>query len=183
MNNKVESLIKKHMSITRGYQMEENEYYYISSFLGGKNFLVFGTGHDSNIWRESNKNGITLFLENKDEWINNEKDVYKVSYKTKLTEYIEILSDYKSGITDRLELEVPNIVKKIRWDYILVDSPEGWLNSHSGRMQSIYMAMVLANDETGIFVHDCDREVEDLYTKEMFKTEIRKLNKLKHFKK
>jgi uncharacterized protein (TIGR01627 family) len=176
-------LIENQMKIVKNSQMTKEEYYYISSFLGDKNFLVFGTGYDSNLWRISNSKGKTIFLENKKEWIKGEDDVYLIEYTTKLNDYKILLDEYKKGIFDKLEINIPNFIKETNWDFIFVDSPEGWLENHPGRMQSIYTAMTLCNNNTEIFIHDCDREVENLYSKTMFSVEIKKLHKLKHFKK
>lgn len=163
-------------------QMKKEEYYYISNFLGGVNFLVFGTGHDSNFWRLCNRQGKTFFLENLDEWIEKEsKDTFKVSYRTQLPEYEKLLIEYRSGIYTNLQMEIPDIILHTKWDVIFVDSPTGFADYCPGRMQSIFTAKMLSNRTTDIFVHDCDRTVEDVYTREMFTT-INQLTKLRHLK-
>lgn len=164
-------------------QMTEEEYRYIASLLGDKNFLVFGTGHDSELWRYSNKNGFTVFLENNDEWIDEHNDIYKVTYNTRLDQADFLLSEFKNGNTSNLEIRLPDFVTETQWDVILVDSPEGWAKHCPGRMQSLYAAYVLAKEHTHILVHDCDRYVEDLYTSEFFTNRINNFTKLRHFKK
>ena len=60
INQKIKDLVEKHPG-----QMTENEYVTISRALGDKSpckLLVFGLGHDSAIWAEINKNGLTVFL-------------------------------------------------------------------------------------------------------------------------
>ena len=164
-------------------QMKREEYLYISKFLGGVNFLVFGTGHDSKFWRQSNQNGITIFLENLDEWIDKEsKDTFKVEYSCILTDHKKLLNEYKNGIYSNLEIRLPDIVFETKWDVIFVDSPTGFANYCPGRMQSIFSAQKISNLTTDIFVHACDREVEDTYTKEMFLV-VNQLTKLRHLKK
>lgn len=180
----VEAQIKKLLSIVKDTQMKEEEYRYIASFMGNKNVLIFGTGHDTELWRTANKDGVTVFLEHDDKWIpNNTENVFKVNYTTDISEAEELLEEYHSKKYKRLRLAIPKELKTIKWDIILVDAPPGWKEGTPGRMQSIYTAKVLANKNTNIFVHDCDRTVEDMFTSVMFKTTVKKLTKLKHFKK
>lgn len=179
----LEELIKTQMQVSKGNQMTEEEYRYIASFLGDKNFLVFGTGYDSNIWRFANKGGVTLFLEHNTEWIKDEKDILKVKYSTKRIQYKQLLEEYKRGQFNNLVMDLPDSVNNINWDYIFVDSPEGYSDDTHGRMQSIYMASILSSEITEVFVHDCHRVVEDIYTNEMFSKCIKQLTTLRHLKK
>lgn len=152
---------------TAGQQMTYEEYYDIASHIGHVNFLVFGTGHDSNLWRETNKDGITIFLENLDQWIpKDSKDILKVNYTTKITEYQEIINKPK-----RLTMDLPEHIVNCRWDVILVDSPMGWNNKTIGRMQSIYTASLLAQEHTLVYIHDCHRPVEDLYSRTFYRVD------------
>jgi len=50
------------MSHVKNGQMQRYEYEHISNFLGDVNFLVFGTGYDSDLWRYSKRFGKTVFL-------------------------------------------------------------------------------------------------------------------------
>lgn len=183
MINQNEKIIDNIILKTKKKQMTKEEYTYISSFLGDVNFLIFGTGYDSDLWRFVNKNGRTIFLENNPKWILNTEDTFLVEYTTKLTEAELLLTEYVNGNDTRLRMQLPDIVLKTAWDFIFVDSPEGWNDNTPGRMQSIYAAKLLALSDTQIFIHDCDRYVEDLYSKKMFKSELNSLTKLKHFKK
>lgn len=177
-----EVILKLLLEAVKDTQMTEAEYRYIASFLENKNVLVFGTGHDSNLWRHSVKNGKILFLEHNIEWITDSKDICQIKYTThKGKDAYRLLEDYTRGIVKELELNLPQIVYNTRWDVILVDSPEGGKKRHPGRMQSIYAANQLASLGTHVFIHDCDREVEDLYSKTMFKKLIKELTKLRHY--
>ena len=69
-----EDEMKKLLIKNNGSQMTEEEYRYISGFVGDKSFLVFGTGNDSDFWRTCNSNGIVRFLENDSRWIDKECD-------------------------------------------------------------------------------------------------------------
>jgi len=181
LNKDIEFLISEQMRLTKGKQMTEEEYKHIASLLGDKNVLVFGTGHDSNIWRKSNNNGMIIFLEDNDRWIEDLDDVYKVTYTTTLTEAEDLLKKYKSGDDSKLVIELPDIVKNTKWDIIIVDAPAGNKSHFPGRMQSIYCAKNLASSGTKVLIHDCDRYVEDLYSKELFGEDYIQLKKLRQY--
>lgn len=163
------------MTKVKNGQMARYEYEYIANLLGGKNFLVFGTGYDTDFWKFCNKDGFNLFLEHDQKWIpEDSKDVHLVNYNTNITKYQEYLSDFSL-----LEMELPNIVLETSWDAIFVDGPPGNKSSSFGRMQSIFTAWKLSDDQTDIFVHDCDRVVEDTYTNYFFNI-TKELVKLRH---
>lgn len=167
----------------KNFQMTKEEYLYIASYLGNINFLIFGAGHDAEYWRCSNKKGKTLFLENDDLYIpKNKNDIIKIQYTCNINEYKEILEEYKLNNFSRLNIEIPTEIKCIEWNAIFVDSPSGYSNHCHGRMQSIFMAKQLSNENTNIFVHDCDRKIEDLYTECMFSRKIKQLTKLREVK-
>ena len=171
------------MVTNKGWQMEREEYEYICSFLGGKNFLVFGTGNDTPLWRTANENGFNVFLEDQSQWINKtDTDVFEVKYSTYRSEHKRLLEEYKKEKFKNLKMSLPKIVMETNWDCIFVDAPVGKNDLSPGRMQSIFMAKILSNKNTDIFVHDCDRTVEDTYTKEMFKVFVKQLKKLRHVK-
>ena len=177
--NMINMLVEK----TQHMQMTAKEYEYICSFLGDKNFLVFGTGYDSNLWRYANSKGKTIFLENIGKWINpQDTDVYKVTYSTKRGQYKELLEDFQKGEYGKLQMELPNIVRTTAWDCIFVDSPVGTTDKKPGRMQSIFAARQLSSRDTNVFVHDIDRDVENEYTRKMFSSIIKELTKLRHVK-
>ncbi len=176
-NKQIFEEIDKVLRDTRGHQMSKEQYTHIANQLGNKNFLVFGTGYDSDLWRLANLNGRTLFLENLKEWIPEDAtDVILVKYSTKISEYKELLQK-----PDKLYLKLPKEVEDICWDVILVDSPTGYTRSCPGRMQSIYTASKLAKDNTLIYVHDCDRKVEGLYTDAYLKV-LRQVGNLRECK-
>jgi len=184
-NKIIKKMISTLMEKTRSTQMTADEYEYISSFLGDKNFLVFGTGHDSDLWRYANQNGNTIFLEHNAEWITNNDDTFKITYTCNLRRDKEkLLDEYKTKNYTNFTISLPELVVDTIWDIILVDSPEGGgKKRHHGRMQSIYTASKLANKHTDIFVHDCDRYVEDVYSSTMFSKLIKELTKLRHYRK
>lgn len=128
------------------------------------NLLVFGLGYDSLFWARLNRGGRTLFLEDNFGWLQNISRTSKfifalpVRYGTKRKEWKRFLAD--PGLN---HMELPRVVSGQPWDLILVDGPEGWSNDTPGRMKSIYLAAKLIKPDGDVFVHDCDREVENAF--------------------
>jgi len=181
LDEQFETMLAEKMEKSNHGQMTAEEYRYIANFLGDKNFLVFGTGHDTPMWRYVNRNGKTLFLENNAKWIRPEdNDVIKVTYTTRRVQYVTLLEEYNKGVYKNLKMDLPDVVKNTKWDCIFVDSPVGTTDKKPGRMQSIYTASSLASKNTDVFIHDCDRTVEDIYSKAMFSTVIKDITKLRH---
>ena len=179
-----ERMLSEKMKKSNHGQMTADEYRYIAQFLGDKNFLVFGTGHDTPMWRYANRNGHTLFLENNKRWIDpNDDDVITVTYTTKRAYHKILLEEWHQGNFNNLKMDLPNLVTSTKWDCIFVDAPLGTTDKKPGRMQSIFTAWLFATDVTEVFVHDVDREVEDVYSKTMFSNTIKDLTKLRHVRK
>ncbi|MGI0495779.1 hypothetical protein [Limnospira platensis] len=69
--------------------------------------------------------------------------------------------------------------------WILVDGPRGNDTQAPGRMKSIYTAANLAkkHQKTHIFVHDCDRDVESIYSGYFISNKylLKKIEKLNHY--
>jgi len=179
-DNQFEQLINEVVIKTNNTQMTEEEYRYLSSYLGNKNFLVFGTGYDSNLWRYINKKGKIIFLENDPNWIDsNESDVLKVNYTCKRNHAFNLLHEFLKGNDAPLQMILPDKVIKTEWDVIFVDSP--WDGDH-GRMQSIFAASQLSTpSKTHIFLHDCNRPIENVYGY-LFLGQLKKeFTKLRHY--
>lgn len=135
-------------------------------------FLVFGLGNDSLFWSTINREGVTVFLEDDRQWFENV--IKKTPHLTAcLVQYGTRRSDWQKLLESRslLQMALPKDVEKTEWDVILVDAPAGWGDHTPGRMKSIYVASLLAKKDGDIFVHDCDREVEDAYCRNFFKNE------------
>lgn len=177
-------ILKNLMVIVRDKEMTEDEYRYVSSYLGDKNFLVFGLGTESILWKYANVAGKTIFLEWDDnKIIKDRQDIVKVEYTCHISQADDLLEKYKNGDTTGLVIDLPEEIKTTKWDCIFINSPPGWGSKCPGRMQSIYMASILSNENTDVFVHCCDRRVEDIYTKAMFSKKITQLSTLRHVKK
>ncbi|ERM99646.1 hypothetical protein AMTRI_Chr11g101400 [Amborella trichopoda] len=150
------------------------------------NFLIFGLGHDSLLWSSLNYNGRTVFLEEDKAWIQQitqkipNLEAYHLQYTTRVSEADELL---KYGETEecrrvqnprdsdcRLSIKgMPDELYEVNWDLIMVDAPTGYFSGAPGRMTAIYTAGMIARSrrdggETDVFVHDCDRPVEDKYS-------------------
>ncbi len=147
------------------------------------NLLVFGLGNDSFLWSFVNSKGTTIFLEDNEKWFQratkNSKVLvaHMVDYNTRLKDW-EIFLENPS----LLEMDFPDIVKSTKWDIILVDAPAGW-GKGPGRMKSIYQASKLVNRPGHVFVHDCEREIENIYCNTFLKEENLKteINNLRHY--
>lgn len=128
------------------------------------NMLIFGLGFDSVFWHRVNRGGLTIFLEDNQVWLRNITGksklirAYAVDYGTKMKDWRKYLDDPALN-----QMDLPPIVKEQRWDIILVDAPEGWSDDTPGRMKSIYLASKLVKPGGDVFVHDCNRQVEDAF--------------------
>lgn len=175
-------------------QMSFQEYAYITNVVGRKvpgNFLIFGVGKDSLLWLGVNRGGKTVFLEDDEDWLNQVKvscknsiEAYLVEYGTRVSLWKSLLAEYSQG-NDCLSMVLSEKVLLTKWDFILVDAPAGYSEEKPGRMKSIYMAAKLAMESgnTDIFIHDCEREVENIYSDYFFdkKNLINQVHKLKHY--
>ncbi len=137
------------------------------------NFLVFGMGNDTPLWLDINSKGRTAFLEDSKEWMQKimevcpEAESYLVTYNTKLSEWEQLIDDHS-----RLVIDLPSKITNIKWDVVLVDGPSGDYPSYKkqygveppGRMSSIYMSSLLVKKNGYVFVHDCNRIIERVYS-------------------
>ena len=90
-----------------------------------------------------------------------------VNYNTRITDWKTLL-EYPS----LLDMTLPGYVEEEEWDVIFVDAPGGWNDQTPGRMKSIYLSSRLVKNSYDIFVHDCNREVEDIYCNKYLKKKI-----------
>ncbi|MGD1808717.1 hypothetical protein ACP6PL_25220 [Dapis sp. BLCC M126] len=171
-----------------------DEYSYIINTISPKkpsNFLIFGVGRDSSIWMEINKEGRTIFIEDNQEWFNWAKETYPdivaylVDYGTKSKDWLNLLTEYSQG-KECLSMVLPEEIVQTKWDLIFIDAPAGYSEELPGRMKSIYIAAKLAFEtgSTDVFVHDCDRQVENIYSSYFFHQEnlVTEIRRLRHYK-
>jgi glucuronoxylan 4-O-methyltransferase len=147
--------------------LNPDEIIYIANIIKQKSpcrLLVFGLGNDSPLWEKLNQNGKTFFIEDIPHWFDQvmyEHPDYSgilVKYETVRTQWQELLNS-----PEKLYLELPAEITKVKFDCILVDGPHGWVDSDPGRMKSIFTASKLISKNGDIFIHDCDRIVEMTY--------------------
>ena len=146
--------------------------------------LVFGVGNDSLLWVNVNKLGSTLFVEDNIEWSNKVKrrdgisEIKLVDYKTQRTQWMQFIE-----YPEKLDLESFESIVAMDWDVVLVDAPAGWNDSTPGRMKSIYLSSILAKPSVDVFVHDCNREIEQKYCDTFLGSENLKseIDKLRHY--
>ena len=134
--------------------------------------LVFGLGNDSLYWSNLNKKGTTIFLEDNEGWLKvvtkrvNGIRAFLVKFDSQRKDWKILLNNPSS-----LAMILPPEVKEIEWDVILVDAPSGVDDKSPGRMKSIFTSSELIKKNGDIFIHDCDREVERIYSTHFLKEE------------
>jgi hypothetical protein len=138
--------------------------------------LIFGVGNDSVFWSKINKDGVTIFFENNNNWYQSINTmakgltVFLIDYNTKRSDWKMFLDS-----PSLLDMTLPSNVETEKWDVILVDGPNGQNDQSTGRMKSIFLSSRLIKDSGDIFVHDCNREVEDIYCNRFLKKENLKI--------
>jgi len=149
------------------------------------NVLVFGLGRDSYLWQNLNKGGLTVFLEDDNDWIskflneeneecsyfifsetekqNNNLKIHHIEYKTKVEDHDLIKFD-----EEKLKIDLPTEVTSVGWDFIIVDGPLGHNPPRPykgpGRMSSIFSAFNLIKDNGIVVIDDFRRYVEKSYS-------------------
>ena len=130
------------------------------------NLLVFGLGEDSYLWNEINNGGVTFFLEDSADWISKINDgslmVRHIKYNTEVSKHLEMGFD-----EEKLELDLPDEVQNLEYDFIIVDAPLGHQPPRPykgpGRMSSIYTASKLLKFGGTAVIDDMGRPVEEKY--------------------
>ena len=175
------------MKISNLIQLSVPEISLITSTLMEKRpcfFLIFGLGNDSLFWWLLNRDGQTVFIEDNPGWHRRvsighpQIKAHLIDYNTKRSQWKELLSR-----PNALELSLPGELRHRLWDVILVDAPNGWRDDQPGRMKSIYMASKLISPGGDIFVHDCNRTVERIYSSTFIgkRNLVTKIDRLRHF--
>ncbi len=147
--------------------------------------LVFGLGNDSMFWSLLNRCGKTVFLEDHPVWfgrvtsLNPSIKAFLVEYNTILIEWNELLKH-----PEYLRMDFPENIGNELWDVILVDGPVGWKKTAPGRMKSIFAAGNLGTASADVFVHDCNRKMEQVYSDRYLGSDnlVRQVGKLRHYR-
>tara|TARA_R110000824_G_scaffold198336_1_gene382314 strand:+ start:303 stop:875 length:573 start_codon:yes stop_codon:yes gene_type:complete len=135
------------------------------------NVLVFGLGKDSYLWQNLNKGGLTVFLEDDNDWASKfsetDLNIYIIQYKTKVEEHDLVRFD-----EEKIKIDLPAEVTSVVWDFIIVDAPLGHQPPRPykgpGRMSSIFSAYSLIKDNGIVVIDDFGRDVEKIYSKHYF---------------
>lgn len=146
--------------------------------------LVFGLGNDSWFWSSINQGGKTIFLEDDKHWFekilrkHQKLNAFLVDYGSQRTQWQELLHS-----PEFLDVGLPNAVRKNSWNVILVDAPAGYDDSSPGRMKCIFLASKLSCRGSDVFIDDCDRQIENIYSTHYLddKNLVEKIGKLKHY--
>ena len=150
--------------------------------------LVFGLGNDTVFWVELNRGGETVFLEDNEFWLRRVVGrsrlikAYLVAFDTRREDWKRLLES-----PSELAMSLPAGVEKRAWDVVVVDAPAGYDDNTPGRMKSIYMSSQLVKCPGDVFVHDCNREIEDIYShrflgKDNLRVEVRSaIGYLRHY--
>lgn len=172
------------------------------------NFLVFGLGHDSQLWASFNAAGKTIFLEEDPTWVKTvlakapDLRAITVKYRTRLDEADKLLNSYKSVPeclpekayvkgNEKCKLALtglPDDIYDTEWDMIMIDAPRGYFDAAPGRMGAIFSAAVMARNRKGpgvthVFLHDVNRRVEKIFAEEFLckKNLVKGVGRLWHF--
>jgi len=123
------------------------------------NFLLFGDiDLYENIKTINNLGNIVLITDSKKDF-NNNPCIIHVDYNTKCKDWDKLLHD-----TEKLNLNLPDIVKNINWDIIFIAGPKGYDRKCPGRMKSIYNASRFIGRGTNVIILDSHRKIEKIYT-------------------
>lgn len=125
-----------------------------NNFTQTTKFLVFGLGYDSKMWYNGNPN--TFFVEDKDEFIDINKNDIPMQNIIKYNYNISIKDSYSMTLSD-LEKFIPphNLIEKGPFDIILIDGPEGYTLQKPGRIILMYWTSTfLSKPSTKIYVDD-----------------------------
>ncbi len=151
--------------------------------------LVFGLGNDTAFWLQTNPGGQTVFLEDNEFWLKRIASrsrhiiAHLVAYDTRRSDWEKLLES-----PSKLTMSLPENIEKQEWDVVVVDAPAGYDDETPGRMKSIFTASQLVKPEGDVFVHDCNREIEDAYCnrflkKENLRSEVRSpIGFLRHYR-
>ncbi len=126
--------------------------------------LIWGVGDDSKLWCNENANGTTIFVEDDPKWVELAREqtdcrVVAVDYGTSVRDYKELIDQ-----PERLALELPEDIRAMRFDVIVVTAPHGFRVGGAGRMKPIYMSSLLSHEKSHVFVDNFNRKVQSTYS-------------------
>uniref|UniRef100_A0ACD5ZN71 Uncharacterized protein n=1 Tax=Avena sativa TaxID=4498 RepID=A0ACD5ZN71_AVESA len=137
--------------------------------------LVFGLGHDSQLWHALNPGGVTVFLEEDPKWYKVVRSqsphlrAHLVSYRTRLDQADLLLGTYRKipacvpgggaggaepGVRGNAACplalhDLPAEVYEHEWDMLMLDAPKGYFGAAPGRMAAVWTAAAMARARKG----------------------------------
>jgi Polysaccharide biosynthesis len=135
------------------------------------NFLIFGLGFDSALWRDMNPCGTSIFLEDQKKWIDtvmsstsSNLNVFQVKYRQKKGHSVKRASNF---FRSPHLIKMPPAVEGKCFHTVLLDAPMGFFPRHPGRQEAAYWTLQMAkrcskstNRPVYVFVHDAQRWIE-----------------------
>lgn len=141
----------------------------LSHLRDARRLLVFGLGRDWKLW-EALGPPETHFLEHEPDRIeaagSGARHVHRVSYSSRA-------EDGWNAAGDPVDLGLPQAVKEVDWDVVVVDGPPGSARGTPGRSQSLRAAAGLVRPGGTVVVHDLDRELEQRVSSRWLGTPMR----------
>jgi len=134
--------------------------------------LVFGLGHDSEMWYNINKN--TYFIEdkNKNKYIDLCKNVIPTCNIIKyFYNSINVIKTFNITDNELSAYKIPHeLLKLAPFDIILIDGPEGYNYKTTGRLIPYYWSTKLSGPNTIIYGDDSSRKLETYAINKYYKT-------------
>lgn len=144
-----------------------------ANILPNTKMLVFGLGYDSKMWYEGN-NKNTYFIENKDEYINLNKNNIPLDNIIKYNYHTTCKSCFKLTREQLDKFIIPEkILQLAPFDIIIVDGPEGYADDKPGRLIPCYWSTLLSKQGSLIYIDDSSRKLENLCVKTFFNDKIK----------
>jgi len=143
-----------------------------------KKMLVFGLGHDSELWYNAT-NTNTLFIENNETYIDLNKNIDPNNIIYYDYQNISVNSSLDLTETQISEFKIPEkILENAPFDIILINGPNGYNDNCPGTLLPIYWSKhFLSKEETIIYLDNASRNLEKKSINKYFLT-----NKKNYFK-
>lgn len=126
------------------------------------NMLIFGASSPNIIWKDINKDGITIFMESDKALALKQRQIYQ---GIKIYEYSNFGNTVESTLNNDIRFgEMPHIMGQYEWDIIFIDGPTGYSPQCPGRALPIIWSSQVALSTTHIFIDDYNRPLEKHFT-------------------
>jgi hypothetical protein len=126
----------------------------------GCRLLVFGLGHDTALWCAVNRDGDTVILEDRQDYIGAiaapGARLVAVDYRR----HTRVLGALRLDLSELDAAIMPAELKGAAFDVVLIDGPAGYHMDDPGRALPIYWTAKIMTRSTHIFVDDYNRAVE-----------------------